>query len=179
MADAPNPALLERLRRVRLVLMDVDGVLTDGRLYLFSDGTEARAFHVRDGHGIRMGQGAGLDFGILSGRSSPVVAARAEELGFAEVHQGVGDKAARLQEILARRGSPDAAVCYVGDDLVDVPVLRQAGLAVAPADADGAARAAAHWVTAASGGHGAVREVVEAILRAQGTWEGIARRYGI
>jgi 3-deoxy-D-manno-octulosonate 8-phosphate phosphatase (KDO 8-P phosphatase) len=173
----PGPDILERARKVRVVLLDVDGVLTDGRLYMTSDGTEGRAFHVRDGHGIVMARRAGLTFGILSGRTSKVVSDRAAELGIEEVHQGVADKAARFGEILERlRLSPDE-VCFVGDDIVDVPVLRRAGLAVAPADADDSALAASHVATTARGGAGVVREVVDLLLRAQGSWERVTERY--
>jgi 3-deoxy-D-manno-octulosonate 8-phosphate phosphatase (KDO 8-P phosphatase) len=173
----PGPDILERARRVRFVLLDVDGVLTDGKLYTFSDGAEGRAFHVRDGHGIVMARDAGLTFGILSGRSSKVVADRAAELGITEVHQGVADKAARFRKILERLGMDAGAVCFVGDDIVDVPVLRRAGFAVAPADADASALAASHFATTARGGEGAVREVVDLVLRAQGTWERLTERY--
>jgi 3-deoxy-D-manno-octulosonate 8-phosphate phosphatase (KDO 8-P phosphatase) len=175
-AGAPE-AVLERARRIGLVLLDVDGVLTDGRFLLLADGNDARAFHTRDGHGIRMGQRAGLEFGILSGRRSRAVDLRAQELGLAEVLQGVGDKGVAYRELLARRGLDDARVCYVGDDVVDLPVLRRAGLAIAPADAAPEARAAAHWVTRLPGGHGAVRETVELLLRAQGLWEREMDRY--
>jgi len=173
----PSPEILERARRVRVVLLDVDGVLTDGRLYVFSDGTEGRAFHVRDGHGIAMARRAGLTFGILSGRTSKAVADRAAELGIEEVHQGVSDKGARFRQILERLDVAPDAVCFVGDDIVDVPVLRRAGLAVAPADAEESARAASHLATRARGGEGVVREVVDLLLRAQGSWERVTERY--
>ena len=169
--------ILERARKVRWVLLDVDGVLTDGKISVFSDGTDGRAFHVRDGLGIRLGQEAGLRFALLSGRTSKAVALRAAELGFEEVHQGILDKAACFREMLERLHVARDAVCYVGDDIVDVPVLRQAGLAVAPADADPEALEAAHWVTTPKGGEGAVRETVDLLLRAQGTWGGVTARY--
>lgn len=152
---------------MRLVLLDADGVLTDGRIYQFSDGTEGRAFHSRDGLGIRLGQSAGLSFGIVSGRASAVVAARARELGIEEVHQGVLEKAECVNGVIDRLGLRPEAVCYVGDDVVDVPVLRRVGLAVAPVDAGAEAIAAAHWVTSKGGGAGAVREVVDLLLRAR------------
>lgn len=171
-------ALLERARLIRLVLLDVDGVLTDGRLYLSSDGVETKAFHVRDGLGVRLGRKAGLVFGIVSGRESLVVVARARELGIDEVHQGVADKGARLEEIAERLGVPREAVCFVGDDVVDVPALRRAGLAVAPSGSDPEAAAAAHWITERHGGDGAVREVVDLILHAQGTWERVVGAIG-
>lgn len=173
----PGGEILDRAAKVRFVLLDVDGVLTDGRLLVFSDGTEGRAFHARDGHGIRMGQRAGLHFGLLSGRESRVVADRASELYITEVHQGVLDKGARYREICTRLGLPDEAVCYVGDDVVDVPVLRRVGLAVAPADAVPEALEAAHWVAGRRGGDGVVREVVDLLLHAGGKWGAVADRY--
>jgi 3-deoxy-D-manno-octulosonate 8-phosphate phosphatase (KDO 8-P phosphatase) len=173
----PGPDILERARRVRLVLLDVDGVLTDGKLYYFSDGSEGRTFHVRDGHGIAMARRAGLAFGILSGRSSKAVADRAAELGIAEVHQGVADKGARFREILERLGLDANEVCFVGDDIVDVPVLRRAGFAVAPADAEENAMASCHYATRAKGGEGVVREIVDLVLRAQGAWDRVTEPY--
>lgn len=169
--------ILERARKVRLVLLDADGVLTDGRLLQFSDGTEGRAFHVRDGYGIKMGQRLGLRFGIVSGRASRVVEARARELGIQEVHVGVLEKIATYEAICGRLGLGDNAVCYVGDDLVDVPILRRVGLGVAPADASEEALLAARWVTERRGGEGSVREIVTLLLKAQGTWEGISGSY--
>ncbi len=159
--------ITERAKLIRFVLLDVDGVLTDGRILLFSDGTEGRAFHVRDGLGIRLAQQKGIGFGLLSGRESKVVVERARQLGIAEVHQGVRNKEERFGEILARLALPPEAVCYVGDDVVDVPVLRRAGFAVVPADAAAEAVAAADWVTSRRGGEGAVRELVDMLLRAR------------
>lgn len=171
------PEILARAEKIRFVLLDVDGVLTDGRLFLFSDGNEGRAFHARDGHGVRMGQRAGLLFGLLSGRESRVVADRAAELYIAEVHQGVLDKGARYREILLRLGLGDEEVCYVGDDVVDVPVLREVGLAVAPRDAVPEALEAAHWISTRKGGDGVVREVVDLVLHARGKWSAVTERY--
>lgn len=173
----PSRDVLARAERIRFVLLDVDGVLTDGRLFLFSDGTEGRAFHARDGHGVRMGQRGGLLFGLLSGRESRVVTDRAAELYINEVHQGVLDKAARYREILQRLGLADDEVCFVGDDVVDIPVLRQVGLAVAPLDAVPEALEAAHWVSTRKGGDGVVREVVDLVLRARGKWSAVTERY--
>jgi 3-deoxy-D-manno-octulosonate 8-phosphate phosphatase (KDO 8-P phosphatase) len=169
--------VLARARGIRLVLLDVDGVLTDGRFLLLADGTDARAFHTRDGHAIRMGQRAGLQFAILSGRRSRAVTLRAEELDLVEVQQGVADKGSAFREMLGRLALQDADVCYLGDDVVDLPVLRRAGLAIAPADAAPEALAAAHWVTSRPGGHGAVREAIELLLKAQGLWEREIDRY--
>jgi 3-deoxy-D-manno-octulosonate 8-phosphate phosphatase (KDO 8-P phosphatase) len=173
----PAPDVLLRASRIRLLILDVDGVLTDGRLYRMSEGTEARAFHVRDGLGIRLGQRGGIEFAILSGRRSSVVDDRARELGITEVHQGADDKGAVFRQIADRRGLPLECVGFMGDDVVDVPAMRQAGLAVAPADAGPEALAAAHWTTRCQGGAGAVREVVDLLLRAQGSWERVAGRF--
>lgn len=166
-----------RARRVRLVVLDADGVLTDGSIHVASDGSEARSFHSRDGLGIRLGQRAGLRFAILSGRRSRVVDARAEELDFVDVRQGVEDKGAVLGQIAARQELPLEAVCYMGDDVVDLPALRRAGFSAAPADADAEVREAVHLVTAAVGGRGAVRETVDFLLRAQGRYEEVTAPY--
>ena len=151
---ALRPELLDRASRIRAVLLDVDGVLTDGRIHAGADGDEGRSFHARDGLGVRLGQAAGLAFGIISGRSTRAVAARAAELDIHEIHQGVTDKIACLDGILQRLDLPPDRVCFVGDDLVDIPVMRRVGLAAAPSDAALEAREAAHVVTEAGGGRG-------------------------
>jgi 3-deoxy-D-manno-octulosonate 8-phosphate phosphatase (KDO 8-P phosphatase) len=172
-----SPELRERGARVRLVLLDVDGVLTDGCIHVTSDGGDGRCFHSRDGLGIRLGQQAGLTFGIISGRSSEVVSRRAAELDITEVHQGIGDKVGCLDAVLEQLGVAADAVCFVGDDLVDVPVMRRVGLAAAPSDAAYEAREVADYVAASAGGRGAVREVVELLLRASGKWSGVTQRF--
>jgi 3-deoxy-D-manno-octulosonate 8-phosphate phosphatase (KDO 8-P phosphatase) len=169
--------LRERAARVRVILMDVDGVLTDGRVYMGSNGYDGRAFHVRDGQGVRMGQRGGLLFGIISGRESRVVAERAAELYITEIHQGVYDKSECLQAVLQRLGVAAEQACFVGDDLVDVPAMRRVGLAAAPADAVPEVREAAHFVTTRPGGAGALREIVDLVLQASGKWTQIADRY--
>lgn len=166
-----------RAGRVRLVLLDVDGVLTDGRIHVGSNGEDGRAFHSRDGLGVRLGQSGGLVFGIISGRRSQAVTNRAAELDIEEVHQGIHDKIACLDAIQARLGVTDDATCFVGDDIIDVPVMRRVGLAAAPADAAPVAREAADVVTAASGGRGAVREVVDLLLQASGKWKEVTDRF--
>lgn len=158
------------LRRVRLVLLDVDGVLTDGRLWLGPVGEEWKSFHVHDGLAIVLAIAAGLVVAVVSSRTSDAVARRCAELGLGEVHQGVPDKLAVYEVLRGRHGCRDENVAAMGDDLADLPVLRRAGLAVAPADAVPEVRRAARWVTRRSGGAGAVREAMEAILRAQGHW---------
>jgi 3-deoxy-D-manno-octulosonate 8-phosphate phosphatase (KDO 8-P phosphatase) len=172
-----DPEVTARAARVRVVLMDVDGVLTDGRIYMGSNGYDGRSFHVRDGHGVRLGQRAGLFFGLVSGRESPVVAARAAELYITEVHQGVYDKLDCVHEVLARLGVEAAEACFVGDDLVDIPAMRAVGFAVAPADAVPAVLDCAHWVTRVEGGRGVVREVVDLLLRASGKIDRATERF--
>lgn len=169
--------LEERLARVDLLLLDVDGVLTDGRVVLDDNGVESKAFDVRDGHGLKLLQRAGVGVGLVTGRRSRVVELRAAELGIDEVHQGVKDKLRVVRQILTRREVAPGQVAYVGDDVVDLPVMLQVGVAVTVADAPSYMRERAHWVTAADGGRGAVREVCEALLRARGCWEELTARY--
>jgi 3-deoxy-D-manno-octulosonate 8-phosphate phosphatase (KDO 8-P phosphatase) len=166
--------LARRCRALKLVLMDVDGVLTDGTILMLPDGQEAKAFHVRDGLAIGLAHAAGLRTGILSGRSSETVARRARELGMAIVRQGVTDKARALGEILDAEGVEASEVAYLGDDLNDLPVMAAVGLSGAPADAAFEVRADAFMVTDARGGQGCLREFVEAILRARGDWDRVA-----
>jgi 3-deoxy-D-manno-octulosonate 8-phosphate phosphatase (KDO 8-P phosphatase) len=174
---AASPQVRERAAKVRLIVLDSDGVLTDGRIVLGSDGSEIRSFHVTDGFGIRLGRQAGLDFAIVSGRRSDVLARRAAELNIEEVHQRILDKAGCVQGILDRVGVPAEAACFVGDDLIDLPAMRLVGLAAAPADAQPDVREAAHFVSGRDGGRGAVREVVELVLRAAGKWDGAVRQF--
>lgn len=177
MAREPDPEIVERASRVRWVLLDVDGVLTDGRLFMGSNDFEGRSFHVRDGHAVRIGQLAGLRFGIVSGRESEVVTRRATELSIQEVHQGIHDKLSCVDEIATRHDLSHDVIAYIGDDLVDVPVMRRVGLAAAPSDAAAEAREAAHYVTEVGGGRGAVREVVDLVLRATGKFEQVTERF--
>ena len=157
-----------RARRVTLVLMDVDGVLTDGRLGLGDHGREVRSWHVRDGSGIVFARRAGLRIGFLSGRGDAGVRRRARELGVDEVHLLARDKGAVYEEMRERLGLDHREVCYIGDDLVDLPVLRRVGVPVAVADAHPEVRSRVPFVTSAGGGAGAVREVIDALLQAQG-----------
>ena len=169
--------LRERAGRIRLVLIDADGVLTDGSIHVGANGEDGRAFHARDGLGVRLGQAGGLSFGIISGRRSTAVAGRAEELDITELHQGVSDKVACLERILERLEVPDDAACFIGDDLVDVPVMRRVGLSAAPSDAAREAREAADYVTETAGGRGAVREVVDLLLHASGKWQEVTKQF--
>ncbi len=160
--------LQTRARAVRLAIFDVDGVLTDGTIWIGARGEAFKAFNILDGHGIKMLQGAGVRTAILSGRDSEAVVRRAEELSIHHVVQGAGDKAAAFAELLAESGFRAEAGAFVGDDLPDLPVLRRCGFAVAVANAVDEVKAACHYVTAAAGGRGAVREFCELVLRAQG-----------
>ncbi|HWP35319.1 MAG TPA: HAD hydrolase family protein [Thermodesulfobacteriota bacterium] len=172
------PELLARARRIRLVVLDVDGVLTDGGIAVASDGSETKTFHVRDGHAIKLLQHAGIEVALVSGRRSAPVVRRAAELGISLVVQGASDKAASFEAILAARGLEAAEAAGVGDDIVDLPLLRRAGLAVAVADSAPELAPYVHYVTRAPGGRGAVREVAELILKAQGRWGEVLRRFG-
>jgi 3-deoxy-D-manno-octulosonate 8-phosphate phosphatase (KDO 8-P phosphatase) len=153
--------------------MDVDGVLTDGGLTVSGPGGESRSFNVKDGAGIVMAHRLGLRTGFLSGRGGVAVARRARELGVGEVHLKVGDKGRAYAAILKRLGLEDAQICYIGDDLMDLPVLLRAGLPVAPADAHPEVLRRVPFVTRAPGGHGAARETIDAIARAQGRWPAV------
>ncbi len=168
-----DPAVVERARHVRVLLLDFDGVLTDGRIVVGPGGLDVRVFHARDGFGIHLARAAGLDLGIVSGRTSQVLADRAAELGIREVYQGVRDKAALVDTIAGRLGAARDEVCFMGDDLIDLPAMRRAGFAVAPADAVPEARGAAHYVTEQPGGRGAVRELVEVLLHASGKLDAV------
>lgn len=159
-------SVLERAKRIRLLVLDVDGVLTDGRLYLSADGEELKVFHVRDGSGLVAVQRIGVTVAIISGRDSPAVARRAGELGIRHVYQGVSDKGAQLDRLAAELAVTLEETACVGDDTPDAPMLRRAGLAIGVADAHPALLAAAHWVTPSKGGRGAVRDVCDLLLSA-------------
>jgi 3-deoxy-D-manno-octulosonate 8-phosphate phosphatase (KDO 8-P phosphatase) len=171
MSDAPT--LAERCASIELLVVDVDGVLTDGRIIYTADGAEIKAFHVRDGSGLVFWQKLGKQVAILSGRKSKAVDVRAQELGVRFVRQGAVDKVATFRQLLVQLGLRAEQAAVIGDDLPDLPVLRAAGLAIAVADACPDVRAIAHHVTVANGGRGAVREVIELILKHQGRWDGL------
>jgi 3-deoxy-D-manno-octulosonate 8-phosphate phosphatase (KDO 8-P phosphatase) len=168
-----DQALAARCRSLRLVLTDVDGVMTDGTILLLPGGGEAKAFHVRDGLGVVLARRAGLRMGIISGRSAETVTRRAAELGMEIVRQGIVDKAAALREIVAAEGIAPSQVAYMGDDVNDLAVMAEVGLSAAPADAPFEVRAQAFMVTDAGGGQGCLREFLEAILRARGEWDAL------
>lgn len=167
----------KRCQPIELILADVDGVLTDGRVVINNQGVETKEFHIRDGMGVRLWQRAGYRFGLVTSRSSQVVKMRAAELEIGLVRQGASDKLATVLEILRELDLAPAQACYIGDDLPDLPPVRAVGLGVAVADACAELRESAHYVTAALGGAGAVREVVELILKAQGRWEDVIQPY--
>jgi 3-deoxy-D-manno-octulosonate 8-phosphate phosphatase (KDO 8-P phosphatase) len=169
-----DQALGERCRQIKLLLSDVDGVMTDGTVLLLPDGGEAKAFHIRDGLGIVLAQRAGLRVGLLSGRASDAVTRRAAELGIEIVHQGVRDKAAELKRILAAADLQPHEVAYIGDDLNDLSVMAMVALSAAPSDAPFEVRTQAFMIMDARGGHGCLREFVEAILKARGDWERVS-----
>jgi len=165
------------LDRIRLLVLDVDGVLSDGRITYAADGTEVKTFSAADGQGLKYWLRAGHDAAILSGRDSETVRIRARELGIARVRTGAKDKLPAFEALLGETGCRADEVCYIGDDLVDVPVMARVGLAVAVPEAPAEVRRLAHYVTRRPGGAGAVREVVELLLRFQGRWPEITRRY--
>jgi len=166
----------DRARRVEMLLMDVDGTLTDGTILILPDGEELRSYHVADGLGILLAQMAGLRVGVITGKESRSVAIRAKKLRLAEVYQGATDKKKAFDEIMARNGLAAEKIAYIGDDLGDLNVLRAAGLAGAVADAHPDIKSSAHYVCRTAGGRGAVREFIEFILQAQGTWDDVKTR---
>lgn len=161
----------ERAARIKLLLMDCDGVLTDGRIWIFENGEEQKGFHTRDGLGIDLWHRAGLRSGIISGRTSSAVETRARTLGMSFIIQGHENKIKAFAETLAQAGVTNDEVAYIGDDLNDIPLMMQSALGVAVADAALETRERAHYVTQAPGGFGAVREVIELILKSQGRWD--------
>jgi 3-deoxy-D-manno-octulosonate 8-phosphate phosphatase (KDO 8-P phosphatase) len=173
-----DEALAARCRGLRLIVTDVDGVLTDGTVLLLPGGGEAKAFHTRDGQAVVLARRAGLPTAILSGRSSDAVTRRARELGIDAVRQGVSDKGAAFAEMVAALGLAPHQAAYMGDDVNDLPAMLQAGLSAAPQDAAFEVRAQAFMVTDARGGHGCFREFVEAVLRARGQWDALVASPG-
>jgi 3-deoxy-D-manno-octulosonate 8-phosphate phosphatase (KDO 8-P phosphatase) len=173
MARLAPATLARKAAQVRLLALDVDGVLTDGRLYFGARGESLKAFDVRDGLGIRLLLDAGIEVAIITGRSSPIVAARARELGIARVLQGQRDKHAALQRLLRAARVSAGACAYMGDDWPDLPVLAAVGLATTVADAPDEVKRCAHWIAPSPGGRGAVRELAMLLLRAQGRFDAL------
>ena len=164
-------ALVSRCKALKLILSDVDGVLTDGTVLLMPDGREAKSFHIRDGLGVVLAHRVGLRTGLISGRKSEAVVRRAGELGMAIVYQGIDDKLAALREIIGAERIEPHQVAYMGDDVSDLGVMSEVGLSAAPADAPMEVRNQAFMITTTPGGHGCLREFIEAILKARGDWE--------
>lgn len=163
--------------KIRVILSDVDGVMTDGGIIYDNEGIEIKRFHVRDGLGIKLWQKAGHKFGIITARNSHIVKVRAAELGMDIVRQGFDDKLPAAREVIAQLGAKLEEVCYIGDDLSDLPVLRSVGLPVAVADAVEEVRSAAAYITKQCGGHGALRELIETILKSQRRWADLIQKY--
>lgn len=168
MKPGEDRELIERAAGIRLLALDVDGVLTDGRLYFDDHGKEMKAFSTRDGLGMKALQRFDIKVALISGRQSRIVADRAAQLDIGLVYQGRDDKLNALGELMSETGMDEQAICYAGDDWVDIPVLERVGLSVAPADAAPLVRERVHWVTNARGGRGSVREICDLILAAQG-----------
>lgn len=169
--------LTERARKIRLLLLDVDGVLTDNRLFYGDNGIEYKAFHTRDGHGMVLLRQAGIDLGIITGRTSEVVARRMADLQVKYVYQGVPDKLPTFEKLMDESGLQPDQVAYMGDDILDLPLLRRVGLAGMPANADPTLKEHVHFVSRYPGGQGAVRELCELILKSQGAWDEIMAFY--
>ncbi len=175
--EMTDERLLNKIRRVKLLILDVDGVLTDGRIIIDDAGVESKNFDVKDGHGLKIIMRYGIDVVLLTGRRSQVVERRAADLGIAEVHQGIRNKVEALAELLLRRDLAPGETAYAGDDIVDIPLFKRVGFAVAVADAVPEVRQVADYVTGCKGGRGAVRELCEVILQAQELWADVAARY--
>ena len=169
--------LNEKIRAVNLLVLDVDGVMTDGKIIIDDTGREIKNFDVKDGHGIKILMRYGIDVVLLTGRRSVVVEHRAKDLGIGEVHQGILNKLEIFEEIIRRRSLRYENVAFIGDDIVDVPLLKRVGFSVAVADASEDVKKCVDYITKNRGGNGAVREVCELILGAQGKWVDVAKRY--
>jgi len=174
--DTPDVAM-EAAGKIKLLILDVDGVLTDGGIILDNEGNEFKSFHVRDGHGIKLLIRNGVDVAIITGRHSRVVERRAHELGVKEIHQRCLNKVVAYEQIKGKFSLQDEEIAYIGDDVVDIPILRRVGLPVTVADASEDVRSFSMIVTANRGGRGAVREITDLILKAKGFWEGIIDDY--
>ncbi len=172
-----TPGQRHKIKQLKLLILDVDGVLTDGRLFFDDNGREYKCFHARDGHGIKLLRQTGVDVAVISGRQSNSVAIRMQSLGVEHVYQGHENKRAAFAEILHNLGLRPEQAAHVGDDVLDLPVMIQAGFAVAVADANFAVKQHADWCTSVPGGQGAVREVCDLIMQVQGTFDAMLRTY--
>ncbi len=172
-----QPDIIEKIRKIRLMIFDVDGVLTDGRIIYTDTGVEIKAFDVQDGHGMKLLVRSGIDLGIITGRYSRATEIRAQEIGIKYVRQNAKNKLEAYEEILSESGYSDEQVGYMGDDLIDIPVMRRVGWSVAVPNANHHIFPYAHYITQKSGGRGACREVCEIILKVQNKWESVTDRY--
>jgi 3-deoxy-D-manno-octulosonate 8-phosphate phosphatase (KDO 8-P phosphatase) len=167
--------LKNKAKKIKVVIFDVDGVLTDGSIILDNEGNEFKMFHVRDGHGIKMLNKAGIKVAIITGRKSLVVERRAKELGVTELYQGIFKKSSVYESLLQKYNCSDEEVAFMGDDIVDIELLKRAGLSAVPADADEGAKKWACFISTKRGGRGAVREFIELILKSSGHWDSVYR----
>jgi 3-deoxy-D-manno-octulosonate 8-phosphate phosphatase (KDO 8-P phosphatase) len=169
--------LIEKAKKLKLLILDVDGVLTDGKLFFDNEGNEYKSFHARDGHGIKLLRQSGVEVAIISGRKSNSVALRMKSLGIEYVYQGYENKISAFNEIIEKIGISPEQAAHVGDDVLDLPLMIRVGLAIAVQDANFAVKQHAHWCTELAGGCGAVREVCDFIMRAQGRFDDMLRVY--
>lgn len=177
MRKMPKKNREEKLKKIKMLILDVDGVMTDGGIIMDKDGCEMKQFNVRDGHGLVMIQRHGLKVAILTGRTSPVVERRARDLKIEEIYQGALNKKEVFMQMLAKNNLTPDAVAYMGDDIVDIPVLKMVGFAATVADGVDLVKKTVDYITKSKGGQGAVREVCEMLLMAQGYWSQVADRY--
>ncbi len=169
-----NEEIIEKTKKIKLLILDVDGVMTDGSIILDNEGNELKRFHVRDGHGIKMLSKAGIKTGIITGRKSKVVEVRALELGIEDVHQKIWQKSKVFEQMMEKYGIKDENVAFMGDDVVDQELLKRAGLSAAPADAEEEAKMLADIVMSRNGGRGAVRQFTDLILKGSGLWKKVS-----
>jgi YrbI family 3-deoxy-D-manno-octulosonate 8-phosphate phosphatase len=172
-----SPAVIEAAKKIKLIAFDVDGVLTDGKISYTSSGEEIKSFNVRDGHAIKMALRAELTIAVITGRESPIVQRRCEELGIKLLYQGIKDKKLSLGDIMHRTGFEASEISFVGDDIVDLPVMMSVGLGCSPSDAAEEVRQRSDLVTRAPGGNGAARELILLVLKAQGLYDKVMERY--
>ncbi len=173
----PNADIIEKAKKLKLLILDVDGVLTDGRLFFDAEGNEYKSFHARDGHGIKLLQQTGVEVAVISGRKSNSVALRMKNLGIRHVYQGHENKIAAFNEIIGKMGIIPEQSAHVGDDLLDLPIMLRVGLSIAVSDANFAVKQRADWCTTLPGGLGAVREVCDLIMQAQGHFDKVLNAY--
>jgi len=176
-AMASTESAVEKAKKIKLLILDVDGVLTDGRLFFDTEGNEYKSFHARDGHGIKLLQQTGVDVAVISGRKSSIVSLRMQTLGIDLVYQGHENKRSAFTEIIEKTGVTPEQTAHVGDDLLDLPIMVRVGLAIAVNDANFAVKEFADWCTTLPGGQGAVREVCDFIMQAQGNFDDILASY--